>query len=160
LEKHCAPNRAGPLLSAAQLYFQIGPRPHRRELAWTTRSLACTCAPGRRSDRAPTPTPSTTSRPRQLLLRRVPPASRPPCVVHVVAIPCADTSHRRCQLAATSAPHVTHAAATPCVTPSRYWSVGEAVSPLPVTAAKRRPLRSALTTLLCSLVAALLCSKR
>jgi hypothetical protein len=115
------------------------------------------------------PTASAASRPLQLLLRRVPPASQPPHATHAAAIPCAvpqagtrtlasrvhdscaaaaATSCRRCRPAATSAPRVTHAVAAPCIIPSRCRSVGEAVSPLPVTAAEQRPLCSCRTPLL------------
>jgi hypothetical protein len=72
----------------------------------------------------------------------------------------AATSRRRCRPPTTSAPRVTHAAAAPCVTLLQCQSMGEAVSPLPATAAERNPLRSALATLLCSHIAALLYSKR
>jgi hypothetical protein len=133
------------------------------------------------SDRASTPTASVVSRPPQLSLLRAPPAFRPPRVAHAAAIPCAaplagartlasrardscaaaaTTSRRRCQPAATSTPRAMHVAAAPCATPSRCQSIGEVISPLPATAAERRPLRSALTVLLCSLITALLCSKR
>jgi hypothetical protein len=133
------------------------------------------------SYRARTPTASATSRPCQLPLRRVPPASRPPRAVHAAAIPCAAplagarmltsrardscvaagaTSRRRYRLAAMSFPHATHPVTAPCLAPSHCRSVGEVISPLPVTATERRPLCSAHTVCLCSLIVVLLCSKR
>jgi hypothetical protein len=51
----------------------------------------------------------------------------------------AATSRWRCQPAAMSAPHVTHAATASCITSSRCQSMGEAVSPLPMTAAEHPP---------------------
>jgi hypothetical protein len=97
--------------------------------------------------------------------------------MHAAAIPCATplastpmlVSHARDSYVATAAtscrrcrpstPRATHTAIAPCDTSSRYRSVGEAISPLPVTAAERRPLLSALAALLSTLVATLLCSK-
>jgi hypothetical protein len=140
LEKHYAPNRVGPLLSAAQLYFKTR----------LTHLIAClharAWAPFRscHSDRAPTPTATAVSRPRQLPPQRASPVSQSPHATHAAAILCA------APLATTSAPRATHAAAAPCVTPSCCQSVGEAVSPLPSTVAERHPLCSALTALLCS----------
>jgi hypothetical protein len=126
----------------AQLYFKTGPRPCWHKRAQPTRSLACTCAPGCRSDHAPF-RPRTDNDCQRCISNApvvaptratcLPASTRHTCSHHPMCsasnrhsgtgdsyVAATATSRRRCQPAATSTPRATHAAAAPCVTRSTH----------------------------------------
>jgi hypothetical protein len=143
-------------------------------------SLACTCTPGRRSNRAP-------FRPRADADRHccistalaaalthatcLPVSTHGSCSHHPVCSAssrCPDASITRVRQLRGRYRHLTltlptsrHVCSTrPCLTLSHCRFMGAAISPLPVIGAECRPLHSALAVLLCSLITTLLCSKR